>query len=107
MKTPKCGRWLAENHDKILNCHAGGHGVCYDFPDDPTLIAILENHWAHGKVVSAVCHGPVGLVNIKTPSGEYIVKGRQVITYHIFLVHISFIYVFAIWKMIAHLRLSL
>lgn len=56
----------------------GGHGVCYDFPDNPQLIALLESFWAKGKVVSAVCHGPVGLVNIKDLSGDYIVKGRKV-----------------------------
>lgn len=56
----------------------GGHGVCYDFPDNPNLIALLESFWAKGKVVAAVCHGPVGLVNIKDPAGEYIVKGRKV-----------------------------
>ncbi|GFH29878.1 DJ-1_PfpI domain-containing protein [Haematococcus lacustris] len=31
-----------------------------------------------GKVVSAVCHGPVGLVGVKTASGEALVKGRKV-----------------------------
>lgn len=56
----------------------GGHGVCYDFPDNPELIALVESFWAKGKVVAAVCHGPVGLVNVKDPAGHYIVKGRKV-----------------------------
>lgn len=31
-----------------------------------------------GKVVAAVCHGPMGLVNVKDEAGEPIVKGREV-----------------------------
>ncbi|MCO5611030.1 hypothetical protein L7F22_065279 [Adiantum nelumboides] len=66
----------SEEYDAIFL--PGGHGVCYDFPDNPTLISLVEKFWAQGKVVAAVCHGPVGLVNIKAPDGEYIVKGRKV-----------------------------
>eukprot|EP00250_Pteridium_aquilinum_P013582 c21436_g1_i1 orf=279-959(-) len=66
----------SEEYDAVFL--PGGHGACYDFPDNPTLIALLEKFWAQGKVVAAVCHGPVGLVNIKAPDGEYIVKGRKV-----------------------------
>ena len=31
-----------------------------------------------GKVVSAVCHGPNGLVNVNDANGDPIVKGREV-----------------------------
>lgn len=67
---------VSEEYDAVFL--PGGHGVCYDCPENPTLIALLEKYWAQGKVVSAVCHGPVGLVNIKSPSGDYIVKGKKV-----------------------------
>lgn len=56
----------------------GGHGACFDFATDKDLIALVEKFWAEGKVVSAVCHGPCGLVNVKAPNGEPIVKGKRV-----------------------------
>eukprot|EP00249_Psilotum_nudum_P007236 c20416_g1_i1 orf=434-1117(-) len=56
----------------------GGHGIVYDGPENPELIALLEKHWAQGKVVSAVCHGPAGLCGVKDPDSEPIVKGRKV-----------------------------
>jgi len=31
-----------------------------------------------GRVVAAVCHGPMGLVNVKDAEGESILKGREV-----------------------------
>jgi putative intracellular protease/amidase len=31
--------------------------------------------YAGGKVVAAVCHGPIALAHAKGPDGEYIVKG--------------------------------
>lgn len=34
--------------------------------------------FAKDKVVSAVCHGPVGLVSAQQPSGDPIVKGKRV-----------------------------
>lgn len=59
---------------------AGGHGPVFDIAFDKDSIALLEKFWAEGKVVAAVCHGPAGLINVKTPSGEPIVKGKKVST---------------------------
>jgi putative intracellular protease/amidase len=56
----------------------GGHGVCFDLPTDKDSIALVEKFWAEGKVVSAVCHGPCGLVNTKSANGEPLVKGKKV-----------------------------
>lgn len=67
---------VSEDYDAVFL--PGGHGVCYDCPENPEVIALLEKHWAQGKIISAVCHGPVSLVNIKSPDHEYIVKGKKV-----------------------------
>lgn len=56
----------------------GGHGVVFDVAYDKDTIALVEKFWAEGKVVSAVCHGPSGLVTPKAPNGEPIVKGKKV-----------------------------
>jgi putative intracellular protease/amidase len=56
----------------------GGHGTMWDLPDSAALIRLLEAMWAAGKPVSAVCHGPAGLVNVRDADGRPIVAGRRV-----------------------------
>lgn len=56
----------------------GGHGVMWDFPDNPDLQRVAAAIYARGGVLSAVCHGVAGLVNLKDPSGLSIIRGRQV-----------------------------
>lgn len=56
----------------------GGHGTMYDLPDDTRLQAILSSVYTRGGVVSAVCHGPAALVNVKLPDGRYLVAGKEV-----------------------------
>jgi len=58
--------------------YVGGHGGMWDFADDATLIKVAETIWANGGVVAAVCHGVAGILNLKAPNGELIIKGRQV-----------------------------
>ena len=45
---------------------------------DEDFIALVEKFWADGKIVSAVCHGPDGLVAVRAPDGTPIVKGKKV-----------------------------
>jgi len=56
----------------------GGHGVCWDVASDKATIALVEKFWAEGKIVASVCHGPDGLVQVKAPNGDPIVKGKKV-----------------------------
>jgi len=57
----------------------GGHGTEVDFVDNADLKAVTEAVWSSGGVVSAVCHGPVGLVNLKDPAtGHPLVQGKKV-----------------------------
>jgi len=55
----------------------GGHGICFDGTGD-SVKRVVEAFWAAGKVVSAVCHGPVALTTAKDANGDSIMKGRQV-----------------------------
>ena len=57
---------------------AGGHGTCVDFVDQPSLTKGVETLYAADKVVSAVCHGPTGLVDAKKPDGSPLVAGKKV-----------------------------
>ena len=55
----------------------GGHGVCFDFRS-PDLAGLTAAFWGAGKIVSAVCHGPAGLLEVRLPSGEHLIAGKDV-----------------------------
>lgn len=56
----------------------GGHGVMFDFPTSRGLADLIARFHGAGKVVSAVCHGPSGLLEAKLGSGEYLIRDRGV-----------------------------
>ncbi|KAI0400751.1 DJ-1/PfpI family protein [Xylaria palmicola] len=58
--------------------YPGGHGPMFDLVSDADSIAVIEEFAAAGKVVSAVCHGPVVLVNAKRADGTPLLAGRDV-----------------------------
>lgn len=55
----------------------GGHGTMWDFPT-PELGRLVGGVWDRGGVVSAVCHGPAGLLRARDASGALIIEGRSV-----------------------------
>ncbi|GMB96299.1 type 1 glutamine amidotransferase domain-containing protein [Helicobacter sp. NHP22-001] len=58
--------------------YAGGHGVVWDFPDNTALAQVALDIYNHGGVVSSVCHGAAGLLNIKNQDGSYLIAGKRV-----------------------------
>lgn len=60
---------------------AGGHGAMYDFPDNAVLKAIIKKQYESGKLVSAICHGVSGLLNVELSNGEYLIKGKKLTGY--------------------------
>lgn len=56
----------------------GGHGVVVDLVNNAELDRQLSEAWAKGRILSAVCHGPNGLVGVKDAEGNPVVKGRKV-----------------------------
>lgn len=57
---------------------AGGHGTCWDFPNNRELADFISKIHAQGGVVGAVCHGPMALVGVKGPDGKPLVAGKKV-----------------------------
>jgi putative intracellular protease/amidase len=55
----------------------GGHGVCFDFPKSVELARLTAKFYESGKVVSAVCHGPAGLLEVKLSGGDYLIAGKN------------------------------
>jgi putative intracellular protease/amidase len=67
------------NPDDYVAIHfVGGHGAMWDFPESKQLAEIAAKIYEHHGVVSAVCHGPAGLVNIKLDDGSYLIAGKKV-----------------------------
>jgi len=58
--------------------YTGGHGVMWDFPDNQPLQELARKIYEKNGVVAAVCHGVVGLLNIKLSDNRLLVKHRQV-----------------------------
>jgi putative intracellular protease/amidase len=56
----------------------GGHGVMWDFRKSAALAELTARFYERGKIVSAVCHGPCGLLEVKLPSGQHLVHGKRV-----------------------------
>ena len=56
----------------------GGHGVMFDFHQSQALETLIARFYETGRIVSAVCHGPCGLLDVTLSSGEPLVKGRNV-----------------------------
>ncbi|MBQ0787046.1 MAG: type 1 glutamine amidotransferase domain-containing protein [Oceanihabitans sp.] len=64
--------------DYVAIHYAGGHGAMWDFADNTEIAEIARQIYENNGVVSAVCHGPAGLVNIKLSNGSYLVAGKKV-----------------------------
>lgn len=59
----------------------GGHGPMFDLPDDRDLQRLLREFYEAGKIVSAVCHGPAGLVGATLSDGTPLVNGKILTAY--------------------------
>ena len=53
-------------------------GGMYDFVNNTTLNSVSETIYDNGGIVSALCHGPSGLINLKKSNGDYIIAGKKV-----------------------------
>lgn len=94
-KTPATDRFETDNlaQDKIANTqkisavnasdfdgvfYPGGHGPLWDLTENKASIALIEAFLNSGKAVAAVCHASAALLNIKSPSGDYIINGKAI-----------------------------
>lgn len=55
----------------------GGHAVMYDFSSNTALQQITREIFERGGVVSSVCHGYCGLLNVQLSDGSYLIAGRE------------------------------
>ncbi|KAH8686186.1 class I glutamine amidotransferase-like protein [Ilyonectria robusta] len=76
--TMKLESFLGRSSDYAGIFFIGGHGPMFDLAVDTTSHALVREFYESGKIVSAVCHGPAALVNIKLSDGTYMVKDQAV-----------------------------
>ncbi|GAB1617674.1 type 1 glutamine amidotransferase domain-containing protein [Pseudomonas kermanshahensis] len=69
---------LVKADDYSVIYYTGGHGVMYDFANDQPLQELARKIYENKGVVAAVCHGVVGLLNIKLSDNSLLLKDRQV-----------------------------
>lgn len=55
----------------------GGHGVLFDYPENSRLAKLIAEFYEAKKIVSAVCHGPAGLLNVRLSGGGYLIAGKK------------------------------
>lgn len=55
----------------------GGHGTAWDFKDNALLQNITRDIYEHNGLVAAVCHGPIGLINVQLTDKRYLVDGKK------------------------------
>jgi putative intracellular protease/amidase len=59
--------------------YVGGGAAMFGVPENKNIQKIvMEVYEKNNGIVSAVCHGSAGIVNLKTSNGEYIYKGKNV-----------------------------
>ena len=67
--------------DYVAIYFTGGHGPMWDFTDNQELKEIAMAIYNNGGIISALCHGVSGLVNMKLADGSFFVKGKNINSY--------------------------
>ncbi|QLG46977.1 serine hydrolase [Costertonia aggregata] len=57
--------------------YVGGGAAMFGVPDNKAIQAITMSIYNNNGVVSAVCHGTAGIVDLKTDDGSYLVNGKK------------------------------
>ncbi len=65
----------SEDYQAVV--YAGGHGTMWDFSNNELINKLTVSIYERGGIVSAICHGPAALTDVKLSNGQYLVKGRK------------------------------
>ncbi|MCF2500984.1 type 1 glutamine amidotransferase domain-containing protein [Dyadobacter chenhuakuii] len=64
--------------DYRLVYFAGGHGAMWDLAENTDLQNIVRDVYERNGMVSAVCHGVCGLLNVKLSDGSWLIQDKYV-----------------------------
>lgn len=59
----------------------GGLGPMIDMVDNPLVNEVIAHVYEKGKIVSAVCHGPVAFLNVNLSNGKLLLEGKKVTSF--------------------------
>lgn len=66
----------AEGYDVIF--YTGGHGTMWDFRGNADLKRLGEGIYQNGGIVSSVCHGAAGLLDLQNADGTALIANKKV-----------------------------
>ena len=62
--------------------YVGGSNAMYGVAENEAIQKIsMAVYEQHNGIISSVCHGTAGIVNLKLSNGEFLVKGRRITGY--------------------------
>ena len=81
LKTTKSPKEINASKYKAVQ-YIGGCGAMFGVPENKEIQNIaMEIYEKHNGIISSVCHGTAGIVNLKTKDGKYLVNGKRVSGY--------------------------
>jgi putative intracellular protease/amidase len=70
--------WQISPDEYAAILFVGGHGAMWDFPGNEELQAISRKIYESGGIVASVCHGALGLLNLRLSDGTMLISGKRV-----------------------------
>ncbi|WP_218156518.1 nuclear transport factor 2 family protein [Pseudoalteromonas denitrificans] len=71
---------ISKNYKAIH--YIGGSSAIYGVPENVQIQKIaMDIYEKHHGIISSVCHGTAGIVNLKTKDGQYLVNNKQISGY--------------------------
>jgi len=58
--------------------YSGGGAAMFGVPENVEIQNISRKIYENNGVISAICHGTAGIVNLKTAEGNYVYEGKQI-----------------------------
>jgi putative intracellular protease/amidase len=78
--TKKASQLLAKDYRAVH--YIGGSNAMYGVADNAEISRlVMDIYEKHKGIISAVCHGTAGIVNLKTTDGRYLVDGKRISGY--------------------------
>ena len=66
----------SENYKAVY--YGGGGAAMFGVPEDESIQNIATTIYKNQGIVSAICHGTAGIVNLKDQNGNYLYNGKDV-----------------------------
>ncbi|WP_293310184.1 nuclear transport factor 2 family protein [Pedobacter sp. UBA5917] len=62
--------------------YIGGGSAMYDVPENSDIQGIaMQVYQDNNGIISSVCHGTAGIINLKTKNGKFLIEGKKVSGY--------------------------